>query len=422
MTDEAPLEPKVEPRVEPKVEQRVERILDQTYAWSRNQGWQGWNKHDGLNSPILNALFGHWDWLLGKNLGRWPRMIAIQGVMRFPINLRPWLLSRKSYNPKGLALFTQGLLDRYRLHKDPAYLQEAEDLLDLLLSIQSPPRDAQAWSGSCWGYHYPWQDPGFFAPTNTPNAVVTAHVCEAFLDAWRITGKQHYFDTVASACEFFLNDLTTLKDTPEELCVGYMPVPMSMRVMDVSILLGSVLAQVGVENKDDALLQTATRLVRYVVNQQTEEGAWFYTDPPGDSHIRHDNYHTGFILDALERFMAATGNREWQGVYDKGLTFYAEKLFNADGSPRWMSHIDYPHDIHGAAQGIITFSRHRDRYPELTERILDWSIKCMYNRSGRFYYQQGRHFTKRFTLLRWANGWMCRAMAYHRLWQENDRN
>jgi len=86
--------------------QRLDAVLDQVYAWSRTQGWRGWNKHDGLNSPILLALLG---W------GKWPRMIAIQGVMRFPVNLRPWLLTPKTYNPKGLALFVQGLLDRYRL-------------------------------------------------------------------------------------------------------------------------------------------------------------------------------------------------------------------------------------------------------------------------------------------------------------------
>ena len=41
-------------------------------------------------------------------------MIAVQGVMRFPVNLRPWVFTPKTCNPKGLALFVQGLLVRYR--------------------------------------------------------------------------------------------------------------------------------------------------------------------------------------------------------------------------------------------------------------------------------------------------------------------
>lgn len=379
--------------------EQVEQVLDRVYEWSRGEGWRGWNKHDGLNSPLLNLTLGR--------LGRWPRMVAIQGVMRFPVNLRPWLLSPKVYNPKGLALFTMGLLDRYRLHGDEAYLQEARGLLDLLETLHSP----GDWGGICWGYHYPWQDPGFFAPTNTPNAVVTSFVCEAFIDAWEVTGEDRYLEVVRSAIGFFLKDLTVLKSSDEEMCLGYMPVPMSMRVMDVSILVGTVIAAVAHQDHNDSLKQTAQRLVRYVVRQQTDYAAWYYTDPPSDSHITHDNYHTGFILDALERYMQRSGNREWQAHYDRGLQFYADNHFNTDGAPRWMHDTDFPHDIHGAAQGILTFSRHRDRYPGLADRVIQWSLDNMYHPDGRFYYQQGRYWTTRFTLLRWCNGWMARSLA-----------
>lgn len=373
-------------------------VLNRTLAWSAAQGYRGWNKHDGLNSPILRALLG---W------GKWPRLIAIQGVMRFPINLRPWLLIPKVYNPKGLALFSHALFDLYRIRGDRYYLQEAEGLLRILDTIGSP----GDWAGDCWGYHYPWQDPGFFAPTNTPNAVVTAFVCEAYLEAYRLTEKPQYLARVRSALDFFTHDLTVLKDNAQELCLAYMPLPMTMRVMDVSILIGSVMAQYGALSGDDAFATTAQRLVHYVVNQQTNEGAWFYTDPPGDSQIRHDNYHTGFILDALWRYMESTTDQQWSSHYHRGLRFYAEKLFNADGSPRWMSDQDYPHDIHGAAQGILTFARHREDYPGMAERIAKWAIKHMYHSQGRFYYQKTRWVTKRFTLLRWCNAWMARALV-----------
>jgi len=176
-----------------------------------------------------------------------------------------------------------------------------------------------------------------------------------------------------------------------------MPLPMRMRVMDVSILIGSVIAGWGSLSGDTRWQPQAERLTRYVVNRQTAEGAWFYTDPPSDSHIRHDNYHTGFILDALERYMTATGDRQWQGTYDAGLAFYAEHLFNADGSPRWMSDCDYPHDIHGAAQGILTLSRHRIDYPDFAEHITNWALTNMYDSDGGFHYQRTRHYTKRFT-------------------------
>jgi len=376
----------------------LQQVLDKTLDWSRKTGYKGYNKHDGLNSPVLNLLLG-WS--------KWPRLVAIQGIMRFPVNLRPLFFTPQTYNPKGLALFTMALLDQFRVSQDPSQLQEAETLLSLLKKLKSP----GDWNGICWGYHYPWQDAGFFAPKNTPNAVVTSFVCEAFLEAFRVTKKQEYLDTVSSAINFFLKDLKILKDTPQELCLSYMPVKMSVRVMDVSILIGAVLAQHATLSHSNKF-ETAERLVRYVVNCQTAYHAWWYTDPPSDSHISHDNYHTGFILDALDRYMKATGDTQWQDQYDAGLKFYAEHLFNDDGSPRWMHDKDYPHDIHGAAQGILTFSRHLDTHQHLVKKITDWTLKRMYE-DGRFYYQETAFYRKKFTLLRWCNGWMSRAISFN---------
>jgi len=379
-------------------DQRVRDVLEQTLLWSKGQGLKGYNKHDGLNSPILRTLLG-WH--------KWPRIVAIQGVMRFPVNLRPLLLVPKVYNSKGLSLFARTYLDLYSESGESRFLEEARSVLQLLTENRSEGN----WSGDCWGYAYPWQDMGFFAPARTPNAVVSCFVAESFLRAHEVTGDEQYLDTVRSTIEFLLRDLPVLKDTDSELCVGYMPVPMSMRVMDVSILIASVTLQYASFRNDAELRAAGGRLLNYILNQQTDYGAWFYTDPPGDSHIRHDNYHTGFILDAIRRCMLATGDRSPQEKYLQGLDFYAKELFNDDGAPRWMSDCDYPHDIHGAAQGIITFSRHADLYPGLAEKIANWAIDNMYNGQGRFFYQQTRWYRTRFTLLRWCNAWMTRALA-----------
>jgi hypothetical protein len=76
-----------------------------------------------------------------------------------------------------------------------------------------------------------------------------------------------------------------------------------------------------------------------------------------------------------------------------------------------MSDKNFPHDIHGAAQGVITFSKHLDMYPGLSEKIALWALNNMYNNCGRFYYQQTPIYKKRFTLLRWCNAWMSLALA-----------
>jgi hypothetical protein len=75
----------------------------------------------------------------------------------------------------------------------------------------------------------------------------------------------------------------------------------------------------------------------------------------------------------------------------------------------------YPHDIHGSAQGIITFSRAArfgNEYRALASRIAQWTVENLYDRrKGYFYYQANRLWKKKFTLMRWCNAWMVWALA-----------
>lgn len=380
----------------------IELALRKTLAWSKAEKYLEYTKHDALNSPYVNFLFG---------FSRPTRILATQVVMRSPIDIRRLIGVRKSANPKGLALLVMALLDNFERDGDGHDLAEAEILLDELLRLRSTGN----WHGDCWGYQYPWQDLGFYATSGTPNAVVTAFVCEAFLRAFQITQKERYLDVVVSASRFFLTDLVVLKSTDREQCLAYMPLPMKMRVMDVSVLIASVLAAVHRQRPDLQLGARAHRLCQYVVNQQSEEGAWYYTDPPEDSPVKIDNYHTGFIVDAILRTGRNLGTTEWDRNQALGVDFYASRLFNSDGSPKWRSDVDFPHDIHGAAQGILTFSEpvNRNRYPDLAAKIMNWALSNMYDETGRFYYQQWRHYTNRNTYLRWCNAWMCRALAFN---------
>jgi hypothetical protein len=335
-------------------------------------------------------------------------------VMRSPIDLRELLAVPKVANPKGLALFIQALIASAQVRNQPSELVLAHELVDRLDGLRTP---AGKWSGQAWGYQYPWQDLGFFAPRGTPNAVVTSFVVEAMLDLHAATGASRPLDLALEALPFLRQDLPHLVDTGSSLCLGYMPVPMHMRVMDVSILIASVYARCERYAAGLGLAEDAKRLVHYVLEQQTAEGAWWYTDPPKASPVRIDNYHTGFILDALWRYMEATADWSALPQYQIGLAFYAGQLFEADGAPRWMSDQRYPHDLHGSAQGIITFARHRNEYPELADRIAGWALDNLYDGQGRFWYRRTRTGIDRRFFLRWNNGWMARALSDLLLYQ-----
>jgi len=381
----------------------LNEILDATYRWSREREFKGYNKHDALNSPVVRLFMG---WT------RWLRIIAIQVVMRLPFNVRPLLLTKKTYNPKGLALFISGLVDRYRAGGGDIQLERAIELEEILESQ----RCRGDWSGYSWGYHYAWQDLNFYVENGVPNAVVTVFVCEAYLDLYEVTKDLKYFDIASQGITFLTQDLPTLYRGEEELCLSYVPLQANKaRVMDVSILIAALLERHGCLGRSDLNKDTARKLVNYVVRRQTEEGAWFYTDPPERSPIRHDNYHTGFILDALNRYRSYAETAAFDSQFSKGLAFYREHLFNEDSSPRWMSDQSYPHDVHGAAQGLLSFSEQFLSNRAFLDSLSSWLIVNLYSGNGRFYYQKLRWFTKRVTYMRWCNAWAFRALARYDL-------
>jgi hypothetical protein len=377
-------------------------VLDRVLQTARSANYEGYSKHDGLNSPLLAFLGGS---------SRLTRLGAIQVVTRSPVDIRPLVRVRKARNAKGLSLFARALLARHRMTGSPDDATEARGLLDWLID-----HPAEGFDGLCWGYPYPWQDVGFFAPRDFPNRVVTAHVGQALVDGYETLKDERYLDAANRAVWFLLQAPKTLFEDADRRCVSYVPDQnIDWIVMDVSVLAGALAARVGAITGDGDLIREGGRLVRYVVSKQTDEGAWFYADPPSASHITHDNYHTGFILDAIQQYGLSAGSDEFDEAYRRGIDFYERRLFEPDGAARFMSDRLYPIDIHGCAQGIITFSlqqRHQGTGAATATRVLGWTLANMWDpASGWFYYQRRRGYRTRIRELRWCQGWMSRALS-----------
>jgi len=379
-------------------------VLERVFDTARTDRYEGYSKHDALNARWLERLAG---------ASRVRRLAAIQLVMRSPIDVRPLAHVRKARNPKGLSLFARALLARYRMTGSSRDATEARDLLDWLVSHPS-----SGFPGLSWGYPYPWQDVGFFAPRDFPNRVVTSFVGQALLDGYETLGEQRYAEAAVQAVRFLLDTPKTLVEDDRHRCLSYVPdESISWIVMDVSALVGALAARLGSLTDDADLVAEGGRLVRYVVSKQTPEGAWYYAEPPSASHITHDNYHTGFILDSILLYGKSSGSDEFEPAYRRGIDFYQRRLFESDGAARFMSDRRYPIDVHGCAQGIITFSLRQRHYGvggDVARNVLDWTLAHMWDPdTGWFYYQKRRAFRTAIRELRWCQGWMSWALASH---------
>jgi len=379
----------------------INKALLHVLEYAEGEGYAGYSKFDALNSHTIKRLAGN---------SRWLRFLFTQAVMRSPCNLRPMLGVEKSINPKGMALFAMAYLNEFKRTGSGKARDQAVKCLDWLLSI-----GVVSSYGVGWGYNFDWQSTLFFVPKYCPNAIVTVLCGEAFIKAFEVLDDDKYLLAAQRAALYLRCDLPVLVDAGHELCIAYVSVPVKSIVLNINASAGALIAKVGKYLTDTKLMNDAHRMISFVVNRRTPYYAWYYTYPAGNSYIVHDNYHTGGIVDALRDYEVYTGDGRFQDVYSKALEYYSYQLFLDNGAPKYMNNRIYPFDIHGAAQGIISFSKAASfdrRYLHQGDRVAGWTIENMRDvEKGFFYYQKGRMLTKRFTLMRWCNAWMAKALS-----------
>jgi rhamnogalacturonyl hydrolase YesR len=376
-------------------------ILRDVLSAAEKKDYQGYSKFDALNSPFLNALSFN---------NKWLRFAYTQIIKESPFNLRPLLGVEPSRNPKGIALFARAYLFLHQKTKNPEFLKKAEALIQWLLDHPSPGQPHL-----CWGYNFTWQSTLFLQNRFEPNAVVSVFVGEALIHAYRMTQNEKYLAAARSVGKFIVRDLPVIYEARNERAIAYVLRKVGAVVLNNQVLTAALLVKIWKHTREAELLDIARRQMNYTVNRQTDYHAWYYTDPPGKSLIRHDNYHTGGILDGIIEYFEETGDNSFNSSYWSGLEYYRQNLFEATGAPKWMNDKKYPFDIHGSAQGIITFTKAARHNPSLLPQaasIAIWAVKNLYRPNTRdFAYRQGRWLKWNYSLMRWCNAWMAKALS-----------
>ena len=373
----------------------IKNSVNNLCAWIDKNGWAGYDPYDGLNSNILNFK--------NRNL----RIVLTQINRRSPINLRRILCIQKEINAKSIALFAASYLRLYKHTKEKQYLKKALSCLEWVEQNHN-----QNYSGFCWGYHFDWQSRAWFLPKNQPTIVATSYIANAFIDAYEELGKKKYLEIAKSSCEFILNDLNIYREG-DKICFSYNPFD-NTQIHNANMLGASLLSRVYKYAKDEKLLDYANKAIKHTIGHQRDDGAWYYGNPPSDFTIRIDNFHTGFILESLHKYMKNIGTTQYMAALIKGLNYYRKNLFLEDGTPRFTNLRTYPIDIRGVSQGIITFHELWDVQQgneAFAEKIAVWAIENMQDPSGYFYYQKHRLYMNRIPYMRWSQACMLLALT-----------
>jgi hypothetical protein len=385
-------QPATAARLDPTME-----TLEATLRYARERDYTGWDYSDGTSSRILRAL---------PVDNRWLNLAFQETAKRAPVNVRPLLAVEQRQSFKGSALFALANLRAYRLTGEERYREEAESLVEFLLSAS-----ADGYAGFCGGHQHDIQDLSSSTPAGTPSVVSTSYATRALLRASDAGLDSTYAETARTAGTFVLEDLG-LEECEAGARMNYRPTEESGYYTLNSNALGARLLLDLYDRFGDAeLRRRATAVLDYVVANQADCGGWEYRDPPEASHLSMDNFHNGFIIESLLRHREVTGSDRFADALDRGVSFYRGTLFTPEGAPNWDESSAYPRDSHAAGQGIYLFARLGE--VEFARRVVDWTMENLHAGDGRFYYQQRRWYTKRFTLMRWCQAWMAHALSQY---------
>lgn len=355
--------------------------------------YKGYDPYDALKSPIFKLP------ILKKN--KLIRFGTQQFLKRFPLNLRPLIFVPKGNNPVTLGLCIQayGYLSAVYPEKKEKYKSKIEKLI-----IELEKMIPEGFSGACWGYDFDWEARRANIPAYQPTVVATGIISNALYEAWKLTGIVKCKELVISSSNFVLKDLNK-SYSGENFCFSYSPFD-HQSVLNASMKGVRILAQTYSLTKNEKLINDALPAVKYVLNYQKNDGSFIYSDL--GKWI--DNYHTGYVLDALDEFIYHFNMHEFDPQLNRGIAFYENHFFTSEGAPKFYSEKTFPIDCTAAAQSLLTLSRFNRL--EKSSAVAIYMIKNMQKRNGSFVFRKFKNYTIKTSFMRWSDAWMFSGLSY----------
>ena len=370
----------------------------------QSNNYAGQDPFDGLNSHFFKPLPRLKQGLFG--------LVWIQFHKRSIFNLRPLFAVPAGRNPKGIGLFILGLLEDYKRTQDNAFLKEAIELGDWLLTQQSKlsVEGKAQWQHACWGYHFDWNARAFYVPKGKPNVITTIYVSQALYALGQVTGDNRFTEVALDSAHFIVKTLYSEFDGRKFF--AYIPGEEAF-VHNASLWGAAWVAFVADVTSNDEYKELALTVARQSVSEQGSDGSWVY----GARHHHQfiDGFHTGYNLEALHVLRTALKTAEFDSSIEQGLAFYKQEMFEADGTAKYYNTNRYPLDMHSVSQAVLTLLKVSGEQEdiELAEKIIQQSIDTLYmSKQQRFVYQQHKYFTNKINYIRWTQAWVYYSFAY----------
>jgi rhamnogalacturonyl hydrolase YesR len=373
----------------------ITRSADLVQKWVEARHYKGYDPGDGLTSFLRPLTFGN----------IFAERVLQQLIWKSPINIRPFVGVVPLDSTKGRGFMAWGYLLQYHAYGRAADLAKAAECLDWLDTAREPGH-----VGHCWGNHFDFTTRSGRMKAHTPTIVWSGLIGQAFLEAYEQTRETRYLDIAESICRWILQ--LPRETTDQGTCLSYTGV-FQNSVHNSNLLGCAMLARTWKHRPIEEFRKVADGAAHYTCSRQRTDGSWWYGEDPKYRWI--DNFHTGYNLDCLKRYIESTGDDSYREHLDRGYEYFKGVFFEPTGRPRYYHDRTFPVDIQCAAQAIDTFCLFADHDPqaiELAERTARWTIENLQDPSGYFYYRQYPFTIARTPYFHWGQATMFKALSH----------
>lgn len=363
--------------------------------WIEARDYKGYDPGDGLTS-----------WLRPLTLGNlFAERVLQQLIWKSPWNVRPLAGVKPLDSTKGRGFMAWGYLLRFKLTGDDAFRSKAVACLNWLIANKSSKHREY-----CWGNHFDFTSRSGRIPAQEPTIVWSGLIGQAFLEAYEQLGNEQYLAVAESTCNWILK--LPREQTSAGSCISYHG-RFQASIHNSNLLGAALLAGTGKHTQREEFLALAREAVRYSCHHQLPEGGWWYGEEP--KHHWIDNFHSGYNLDSIKRYVEATGDDWCRENLRRGYRYFVETFFESSGCPRYYHNKTYPVDIQSAAQAIDTLCLFSDDFPgslDLAATVVHWTIVNLLDRAGYFYYRKYPFVISRTPYFHWGQATMFKSLAH----------
>ena len=268
----------------------------------------------------------------------------------------------------------------------------------------------------CWGYPFDWVTRNGTIRAQTPLITTTPYAYEAFLQLFEIDARSEWREILRSIAHHASVDIKDFPTSRTASSCSYTPFDTG-GVLNAAAYRAFLLTSASRLFENTTYWQIAERNLNFVLENQNADGSWYYAVDGVRDFV--DHFHTCFVMKALAKIHALTGQPKVLEALSRGVDYYLGHLFDADGLPQPFAKAPrltvYRRELYDCAECINLCLLLRDRFPRLEatlQTVVAGIVNQWIKRDGSFRSRQLLVGWDNVPMHRWAQSQMFRSLAF----------